>query len=114
MANYLCLLRSTSGTPQSSAKPSPAQMEEMYKMFNEWMTTFKPNIVDLGGKLTGKGKVATMTMTTDGPFVEGKEIVGGFMILSAETIERAMEIARDCPGVISPGTSLEVREIRTA
>jgi hypothetical protein len=47
----------------------------------------------------------------DGPFVEAKEVIGGFMIISADSLEEAAEIARECPGVVSPGSSVEVREI---
>jgi hypothetical protein len=88
-------------------------MEEMYAKFNAWKVKFQQNIVDLGGKLSGKGKVLTSEGATDGPFVEVKELVGGFMILTAQTIEEAMEVARLCPGVIMPGSSLEIREIST-
>lgn len=46
--------------------------------------------------------------------MEAKELIGGFMILSAKDLDEASEVARQCPGVLwSPGTSLEVREITT-
>ena len=66
----------------------------------------------VGGKLGG-GKVVTSEGATDGPFVEAKEVVGGFMIVSAESLAEAMEVARECPGVVMPGSSVEVREIHT-
>ena len=90
----------------------PAQMEEMYAVFNAWKEKFQKNIVDMGGKLGG-GKVVTSEGATDGPFVEAKEVVGGFMIVSAESLEEATEVARECPGVVMPGSSVEVREIHT-
>jgi hypothetical protein len=34
------------------------------------------------------------------------------MIVSADNIERAIEVARESPGVMSPGSSVEVREMR--
>ncbi|HOP99002.1 MAG TPA: YciI family protein [Verrucomicrobiota bacterium] len=67
----------------------------------------------MGGKLGG-GKVVTAERVTDGPFAEAKEIVGGFMIVSADTLEEAVEVARQSPGTWSPGSSVEVREIETA
>jgi hypothetical protein len=88
-------------------------MEEMYAKFNAWKAQFQQNIVDLGGKLSDGGRVLTAEGATDGPFVEVKELIGGFMILSAKTIEEAMDVARQCPGVIMPGSSLEIREIST-
>jgi len=85
-------------------------MEEMYAQFTAWKTKFQQNIVDLGGRLNDGGKILTTEGAMDGPFVEAKEVIGGFMILSAENMEEAMEVARQCPGVIAPGASLEIRE----
>ena len=45
--------------------------------------------------------------------MEAKEVIGGYMIVSAGSLEEAMEIARQCPGVVRPGSSIEVREINT-
>src|SRR5258708_26460666 len=106
---YLCIQRSQSGNRE---KPSPAKMEEMYAKCHAWKEKFQSNIVDMGGKLGG-GKVVTSEGATDGPFVEAKEVVGGFMIVSAESLEEAMDVARECPGVVMPGASVEVREIQT-
>ena len=64
--------------------------------------------------LMGASAVVNMAGTLDGPFVELKEVVGGFMILSAESIGEAIEIARQCPGVLAPNASLEVREFVTS
>jgi hypothetical protein len=88
-------------------------MEEMYAKFNAWKAKFQQNIVDMGGKLGDGGKVLTSEGAIDGPFVEAKELVGGFMILTAKNVEEAMEVARQCPGAIMPGSSLEIREIST-
>ena len=40
----------------------------------------------------------TASGVTDGPFVEAKEIVGGYMIVAAESYERALEVATGRPG----------------
>jgi hypothetical protein len=87
-------------------------MQEMYAAFNTWKEKFKDNIVDMGGKLKGGGKVVTESGATDGPFVESKEVVGGYMLVSAENIEQAIGVAKESPGVISPGSSVEIREIQ--
>ena len=110
MPKYLCIQRSQPGGKRE--KPSPAQMQEMYAVFNAWKDKFRQNIVDMGGRLGG-GKVVTSEGATDGPFVEAKEVVGGFMIISAASLEEAMQVARECPGVVMPGSSVEVREIHT-
>ncbi len=109
--NYLCIQRSQPRQPGKGETPSPAQMEEMYAKFNAWREKFQENIVDMGGKL-GAGKIVTTEGATDGPFVEAKEVVGGYMIVSAESMEEAVEVARQSPGVM-PGSSVEVREIST-
>ncbi len=107
---YLCIQRSQPGG--DCGKPSPAQMEEMYAKFNAWKEKFQAKIVDMGGKLGG-GKVVTSEGATDGPFVEAKEVVGGFMIVEAESMAEAVEVAQESPGVAMPGSSVEVREITT-
>ena len=109
MPKYLFLQRSQ---PRPLQQPSPAQMQEMYAAFTAWKDKFKDNIVDMGAPLKPGGTVVTKSGTTDGPFIEVKEIVGGYMIVSADNIERAIEVARESPGVMSPGSSVEVREIR--
>jgi hypothetical protein len=109
---YLCLHRSSSeGRPQPSQPPSPAQMQEMYAAWNAWKEKFKVNILDLGGKLTRSGKVATAAGVTDGPFIEMKEIVGGYMIISADSYEQALELVKEGPGMLMPGSSVEIREL---
>ncbi len=110
MPNYLCIQRSQPGGPCD--QPSPAQMEELYAAFLAWKDKFQKNIVDMGGKLGG-GSVVTADRATDGPFVEAKEIVGGFMIVAADSLEEAIAVARESPGVAMPGSSVEVREIHT-
>jgi hypothetical protein len=87
-------------------------MQDMYAAFNAWKEKFKENILDMGGQLTPEGKVVTTSGATDGPFVEAKEIVGGYMLVSAESFDRALEVARESPGVMMPGSSVEIREIR--
>jgi len=87
-------------------------MQEMYAKFNAWKEKFQNNIVDMGGKLGG-GKLVTIDGVTDGPFAESKEVIGGFMIVSAETLDEAIEVASGVPGLVSPGSGVEVREIHT-
>jgi hypothetical protein len=87
-------------------------MQAMYEKFNAWREKFKENIVDLGGRL-GKGKVALPERPPDGPFVEVKELVGGYMVVSAPSLEEAVQVARECPGVVRPGSGIEVIEILT-
>ena len=87
-------------------------MQEMYSKFGAWMEKFKDNLVDPGGKL-GAGELIATEKPTDGPFVEVKELVGGYMIVSAETKEEALKVVEECPGLIRPGSGCEVIEIQT-
>src|SRR5258706_9324059 len=108
--SYLCIQRSQ---PGKGTKPSPAQMQEMYAKFNAWKEKFQQKIVDMGGKLKAGGKIVTSEGATDGPFVEAKEVIGGYMIVSAESMEEAIQVVRQSPGVWMPGASVEGRKIST-
>jgi hypothetical protein len=112
MPKYLCLQRSFPAQDPQGGKPSPAQMQAMYEKFNLWREKFQKNLVDLGGKL-GAGRVALPQPTPDGPFVEVKELVGGYMVVSAATLDDAIQIARECPGLVRPGSGVEVIEIHS-
>jgi hypothetical protein len=50
------------------------------------------------------------TLTTDGPFAETKEILGGFYLLEADDLDRALEIAALVPAA-RMGGSVEVRPL---
>ena len=54
--------------------------------------------------------VSSKTMVTDGPYAEGKEIVGGYMIIKANDLNEATEVSKDCP-IFEYDGSVEVREI---
>ena len=110
MPKYLCLQRNLPSTEPASGKPSPAEMQAMYAKFNAWREKFREQLVDLGGRL-GAGKVAMPSPAPDGPLVEVKELVGGYMIVSAASLEQAIEVARECPGLVRPGSGVEVIEI---
>jgi hypothetical protein len=103
-------MRSAPGGQGKREAPSPSEMQEMFASFNAWREKFKDQIVDLGGKLKGGGKILTTSGVTDGPFVEMKEVIGGYMVISADGYEGAIEVARESPGYM-PGASLEIREI---
>lgn len=110
MQQYLVFLRSVPGKQE---RPSPEQMQAMYASFNAWKEKFKANIVDLGGQLKPGGKILSTSGVTDGPYAEAKEVVGGYMVIAAESYDRVVEVARGCPGIVRPGASVEIREIAT-
>ncbi len=108
--NYLCILRSESG---GCEKPSPSDMEVMYAKYQAWQQKFADNIVDMGNKLGDSGSVVRHDSLKDGPFIELKEIIGGYMTLTATTLDEAVKVIQESPMVANVGTSIEIREICT-
>ncbi len=45
----------------------------------------------------------------DGPFAEAKEMIGGFFLLTCETRQQAIELAKECPA--AAWATVEVREL---
>ena len=96
-----------------AATLSPEESQQQMQKWFEWVGELQgKGIYTAGealtpepGKLVGKGNVVT-----DGPFAESKEIVGGFFIVKATSIEAATELAKDCPDLPMGGT-VEVREV---
>src|SRR5262245_38355004 len=107
---YLVVLKSV---PGQDRPPAQQPKQEFYAAFTAWQAKYGANIVDMGGKLKPGGKILTHTGVTDGPFTEAKELIGGFMIVAADNFDQAVEIARECPGVVRPGSIVEIREIAT-
>ena len=77
---------------------------------------FPEQVEELGGKLLG-GKAlqpaATATtirddVVTDGPFVETKEVLGGYYMIEADDLDQALAIAKLCP---APFGGVEVRPV---
>jgi len=62
-----------------------------------------------GPKPGGASAVCRAGAVTDGPYVEGKEIVGGWSFIQAESLAHAVEIAKEVPMF----KSVEIREITT-
>ena len=64
-----------------------------------------------GHALVHDGKiVAGRNAVTDGPFSESKEAIGGFIIIQADSLEQAVEIAEGWPG-LEYAQTVEVRAI---
>jgi hypothetical protein len=97
----------------TSAEASEGGMAEVYAWFEKWAGAGK--VADGGAELqsvrtakTIRGAGADRTVT-DGPFIETKEAIGGFVILEADTLEEALEVASSWPGLSSDSVSVEVR-----
>ncbi len=66
-----------------------------------------------GSPLKPEGTVLSKMggVLTDGPFTEGKEIVGGYLMIEAADLDEALEISKGCPILDFDGNTIEVREI---
>ncbi len=110
MTKYLFLIR---GGHAKELQESPEAMEVHVKKWKAWMR----ELADSGALADGLPLAAEGTIVsgggnllTDGPFAEGKEVVGGYLVINADSLAGAAEIAKGCPTHVYDG-SVEVREI---
>ena len=91
--------------------------EELQKAMDKVMTWFGE--LNERGRIKGaqplgtEGRVISGTdgrFVLDGPFTETKEAVGGYLVLQADNLDEAVEIARSMP-TLRYGISVEVRPI---
>lgn len=67
-----------------------------------------------GEPLIATGKyVSRDDILTDGPFIEAKESVSGYILLQAENLEEAASLAKTCPLLLQDKLVIEVRPIMT-
>ncbi len=108
MAKFLFVYRNNT---EDMCQPSPEEMQEVMAQWGGWFEKLGAAIVDGGDGLLPDGKtLASDGTVTDGPFMEAKELVGGYSILQADSIEEAAEHAKGCP-VLANGGSVEIRQL---
>jgi hypothetical protein len=61
-------------------------------------------------KEKGRKVVKANNVTTDGPFVELKEMVGGYIIVKAADLDDALKFSKGCPTLTYGGT-VEIRDV---
>ena len=109
MANFMYLFRSN---PAVFRSMSPEQMQQTMKKWMDWKDALEKNghIKQFGERLDGTGKVVRgkAKAVTDGPYIEVKDFIQGYMIVSANDMDRALELATGCPILESEGT-VEIR-----
>lgn len=91
--------------------------EEMQQVGDKWMTWFKGLMASgkavAGNPLEREGKIVSGKngrVVSDGPFAESKETIGGYFLLKVNTLDEAVAIAKDCPG-LPYGIRVEVRQV---
>ncbi len=106
-SDYLLLSRG-----QWDKSSSKADIEAAIDRFYAWYEAnlargvFKP-----GSRLTTEAALVTRDgIRTDGPFAEGKEVIGGYWIIVAESLAAAAAIAAQNP-VLPHGLSFEIRPL---
>ncbi|WP_103864344.1 YciI family protein [Aquimarina sp. I32.4] len=110
MKEFMFIIRGGEGKYNQA---SPEELQEHMQDWQKWMGNLAKSeqliggqpLMDEGKTLSNKGK-----KVTDRPFAEGKELVGGYLIIKADSLDHATLIAKDCPSFVY-GCTVEVREI---
>src|SRR6186997_1502866 len=98
-------------------QPGNQSPEEMQAHMGKWMAWIdklgKADQYAAGEPLTPGGKLVSGPggkNVTDGPYTEGKEVVGGFFIINAKDINEAVELSKGCPD-LDQGSKVQVRQV---
>jgi hypothetical protein len=99
---YLCMIYSEE---KQNDRWSKAEFEQMAGEYFECTESFKQGGHYLGGNPLQPTRTATTvrvrngrTTTTDGPFAETKEQLGGYYLLEARDLNEAIQLAARIPG----------------
>ncbi|MEJ5144733.1 YciI family protein [Sphingobacterium sp. MYb388] len=93
-------------------QPSPEQMQERMN----WLAGIaaQNKLVDKGNTLLPVPESAKTVrqdnMVTDGPYTEIKEFISGYIVVQTNTIDEAVEMAKENP-IFKIGGSIEIREV---
>jgi hypothetical protein len=114
MRYAMLIVGGESARAEASQEELDAAMEATYAWFDKWAGAGK---VAAGGaelesattartiRGTGDGR----TSITDGPFIETKEGIGGFVLLECDSMNEALDVASTWPGLRWPSVCVEVR-----
>jgi len=110
MSDYLYLFR---GGVDMTTLP-PDQQQKLMGAWFAWIAELRQtghyqagDPLDDGGRVVSRPGGASIT---DGPFAEGKEEVGGYLIVTAPNLDHATALSKGCP-ILSNGGSVEIRPI---
>lgn len=108
MKEFVLLFRQADTTNSQS---TPDEYQTIMKKWEDWIGGIAAQ-GKLGGmcsRLSAEGKVLKLGgVITDGPFVEIREALGGFIVVKAENLDEATTLAHGCPAVDCNG-SVEIR-----
>jgi len=92
---------------------SPEQLQERLGKWWAWSSKMGEAGILKGGDAlipVAKRVSGPERVVSDGPFVESKELVGGYYVVSASNADAVVEIAQDYPDYDLGGT-VEIREV---
>ncbi|MBV9502925.1 MAG: hypothetical protein JO138_26430 [Acidobacteriaceae bacterium] len=93
---------------------SPEEMQQVMQKWVAWMKELgdKGHLKDPGHPLEHTGKVVKGKgkNVTDGPYVETKDIIGGYTLINAKDLDEAAQLSLGCP-ILDRGGLVEVRPI---
>ena len=103
-------------TPEPTEEPSPEELAAQMEGYNAFSQHIRDRNAMLGGEALDSVATATTvrvidgkTVTTDGPFAETKETLGGFYLVEAADLDEAIGYAALIPGATHG--SVEIRPI---
>ena len=97
---------------EGGGKPSAEQMQAVMSQWQNWIGNIaaQGNYVSTN-RLHSEGKtLKPNNVSLDGPYAEVKEMVGGYLIVKANSLDEAVEMAKSCPNLLYGG-SVEVRSV---
>lgn len=112
MAEYLVLIYSNEASWATTDDDFSKKITEGHNTFGEKHGASLRGGNALEGSMTAtsiRTNDAGGTVTTDGPFAETKEALGGYYVVEADDLDAAIAIAKDIP---APFGGIEVRPIR--
>ena len=111
MDEFIVLMRLDLITKE--VQPSPEQLKVYMESYHQWVDGIVARGNFVGGTgLAAEGKVIKSgKVVTDGPFAEIKESIAGFIIIKANDLDEATQLAAACPILNGEGNSVEVRKI---
>ncbi len=96
-----------------NVQPSPEQLQSMIPDWQNWMGSIaaQNKLVSSGNRLASEGRVVNKdAVVTNGPYVEMREAIGGYIIVKATSIDEAAEMSKGCP-ILQIGGNVEVRTV---
>ena len=92
---------------------SPAEMQAHLQKWGVWVRELAQAGRHLGGnpvQAEGKSIRGRDRVVTDGPYAESKDLVTGNLLVQADTLDAATDLARGCP-IFEFDGSVEVRPV---